>query len=160
MMTEILFPDFLTDPQQYKDSEALWHQRWRELVQGVGQTHAWESPWYATTFAGGTPCRDGNPIFSAADPKRKLGIRVIQYEPVGQRGEITFWLNRFAKGQPEEIKELVISCSLTHYTLSMALDFMCQWITRESIRLAHESPDDPFWPEMDFSASTALARVA
>ena len=54
-------------------------------------------------------------------------MRVIQFEPTGH-GELTSWRNTFAKGEPEEIEELVISCSLTDETLSKACDLIRRWI--------------------------------
>ena len=96
----------------------------------AGQSTAWESPFYTTTYVDGTAFRDGNPIFSAADPVRRLGVRVIQFEPTGDTGEMASWLNTFAKGEPGEVEELVISCSLTDATLSKACDLIRQWITK------------------------------
>jgi hypothetical protein len=123
-----LFPDFLKDPEQYQQARDLWLRAWNELITEVGPAALWQAPFYATTYADGTPCRDGNPIFSAADPVRRIGVRVIQFEPTGDAGELTSWRNIFAKGEPEEIEELVISCSLTEETLSKACDLIRQWI--------------------------------
>jgi hypothetical protein len=129
-MERFLFPDFLNDSEQYQQAQDLWQRTWNELVAEVGQTSLWQTPFYATTFADGTPCRDGDPIFSAVDPTRKIGVRVIQFEPTGHVGELASWRNTFAKGEPEEIEELVISCSLTDSTLSKACDLIRQWITK------------------------------
>jgi hypothetical protein len=129
MKDVFLFPDFLRHPGQYDQAQALWAQRWEELVRSAGQADAWESPYYTTTYVDGTACRDGNPIFSAADPVRRLGVRVIQFEPTGETGELASWRNTFAKGEPEEIDELVISCSLTDATMAKAFELMRRWIT-------------------------------
>ncbi len=129
MKDQPLFPDFLRDPRLYDQAEALWAEKWRELVQQAGLTGSWESPFYTTTFVDGTPCRDANPIFSAADPVGRVGVRVIQFEPTSDSEEIVSWFNTFAKGEPEEIHELVISCSLTEATLSKACDLIRQWVT-------------------------------
>ncbi len=102
---------------------------WEELVRNLGQADRWKAPHYTTTFVNGTPCRDGNPIFSAVDPTRRLGVRVIQFEPTGDSGEIVSWQDTFAEGEPEEIRDLVISCSLTDETLAKASDLIRQWIT-------------------------------
>ena len=130
MKDTFLFPDFLRDPRQYDQAQALWAEKWEELVRRAGQAAAWESPFYTTTYVDGTAFRDGNPIFSAADPVRRLGVRVIQFEPTGDTGEMASWLNTFAKGEPGEVEELVISCSLTDATLSKACDLIRQWITK------------------------------
>ena len=31
-MAEYLFPDFLSDPQQYQQAEALWRERFGDLI--------------------------------------------------------------------------------------------------------------------------------
>lgn len=129
-MDHFYFPDFLSEPEQYQQAQDLWLRAWNELVAEAGQASLWQVPLYATTFVDGTPCRDGDPIFSAADPVRRIGVRVIQFEPTGDAGELVFWRNTFAKGEPEEIEELVISCSLTDETLAKACDLIRQWITR------------------------------
>ena len=50
--------------------------------------------------------------------------------PRETRESLFLWLNTFAKGEPEEIEELVISCSLSDATLSKACDLIRQWITK------------------------------
>jgi hypothetical protein len=129
MMAHFLFPDFLSDPQQYQEAEEFWSKNWGELVRDAGQADRWKAPHYTTTFVDGTPCRDGDPIFSAVDLARRLGVRIIQFEPTGDSGEIVTWEDTFAEGEPEEIRDLVISCSLTHETFSKASDLIRQWIT-------------------------------
>jgi hypothetical protein len=129
-MAHFLFPDFLTDPQQYEQAEGLWLKTWKELADEVGQAQLWQAPFYTTTFVDGTPCRDGDPIFSAVNPTRQLGVRIIQFEPPGDVEEIVSWLDTFAEGEPEEVRELVISCSLTDSTLLKARDLIRQWLTK------------------------------
>jgi hypothetical protein len=152
-MAHFLFPDFLNDPQQYQQAEALWLRTWKELVDDVGQTQLWNAPLYTTTFVDGTPCRDGDPIFSAVDPTRRLGVRIIQFEPPGDVGEIVFWLDTFAEGEPEEVRELVISCSLTDETLSRARDLIRQWITERRVGTdadsAVDQPNLPYFAPAD-----------
>jgi hypothetical protein len=143
MNDQPLFPDFLRDPQQYDQAEALWAAKWQEFIQRTGLDGSWESPFYTTTFVDGTPCRDANPIFSAADPVRRLGVRVIQFEPTSDSEEIVSWFNTFAKGEPEEIHELVISCSLTNSTLSKAFDLIRQWITENPLGTNGEPAANP-----------------
>ncbi len=132
MMKDVfLFPNFLRDPGEYDRAQALWAEKWEELVRDAGQAGTWESPFYAATFVDGTACRDGNPIFSAADPVRRIGVRVIQFEPAEETGELVSWRNTFAKGEPEEIEELVISCSLTDATMAKACELIRRWITSD-----------------------------
>jgi len=129
-----LYPKFLTDEQQYEQAQALWHDRWQSLIRSDARHGLWMTPWLSTTFADGTPCHDGNPIFSAVCPSLHLGVRVIQLEPSGEPRELTFWIDTFGEGG-EAVKELVISCALTAETLRDALNLMSQWITQKEVRL-------------------------
>jgi len=132
-MVQPLLADFLNDRRQYGEAERLWRARWEELLRRVGQEAEWVSPWLKTTFADGTPFADGNPIFSAVAPQRRLGVRVIQLEPSEDPPELSFWIDTFAEGEPESIKELVIACVLTPPRLDECLGLMERWITGEEI---------------------------
>ncbi len=134
-MMEPPFPNFLKDFTEYERTENLWQAEWQRLIQGTGKEELWRSPWINTTFANGTPCRDGNPIFSAVCDKYRLGIRVIQHEPSENAKELDFWIDTFAEGEQETVKELVISCALTRETLYDVLDLMNQWITDSEVLL-------------------------
>jgi len=103
------------------------------LVRRVGQERQWVTPWLTTTFANGTPFADGNPIFSAVAPDRWLGVRVIQVEPSEEPQEPSFWTDTFAEGEPEAIKELVITCALTSQALGESMALMERWITKEEV---------------------------
>ena len=132
----ILFPRFLADPQEYHDAERLWVDRWSALVVSLGEVTNWRSPWSQNVFADGTPIRDGNPIFSAICPSRRLGIRVIQLEAVEEESPFTFWLDTFAAGDSEEVNELVVSCILTEETLADSIALMHQWVVEGRISVA------------------------
>ena len=101
-----------------------------------------------TTFADGTPCRDGNPIFSAYSPSRRRGVRIIQLEPAGDARELTFWVDDFARGDPEQVKELVVSCVLSEETLPVVNELLRQWVAGEEVRLPTHGlvPTSPFDP--------------
>jgi hypothetical protein len=130
-MATFLYPGFLTNPQEYRLAELLWHDHWDELVGRAGQREQWRTPWLRTTFADGTPCGDGNPIFSAICPTRALGIRLIQLQPSGMSPDLSFWIDRFDEG----IRELVIACALSKETLLTALNLMNQWMTKQQAQL-------------------------
>lgn len=132
-MGDYLFPHFLSDPREYGQAESLWQQRWQDLLRRVGQEGQWQTPWLDTAFANGTPCRDGNPIFSAVCPSRRLAVRVIQLELADDANEIHVWNDTFAEGSPEAVEELVISCVLTEPTLQEAMELMRQWIAAGKI---------------------------
>src|SRR5437762_3170095 len=67
-MAKYLFPDFLRDLQPYEQAEFVWKRSWQDLIQHTGQLDLWKTPWFRTTFADGTPSRDGNPIVAAISP--------------------------------------------------------------------------------------------
>jgi hypothetical protein len=129
-MAKPLFPNFFNDPNEYRLAETLWREKSHELVRRVGQERQWVTPWLQTTFANWTPFADGNPIFSAVAPNRRLGVRVVQVDPCQELRELSTWTDTFAEGEPEAINELVIACALTPQTLDETLALMEQWITQ------------------------------
>jgi hypothetical protein len=128
-MAGVLLANFLNDPAEYEQAESLWREHWSNLIRELGQESIWESPWMNTTFNDGTPFRDGNPIFTAICPTRRLGVRVIQVELEKDPNELSTWTDFFAKGEPDEIKELVIHCVLSDETLRTATKLMKSWLT-------------------------------
>jgi hypothetical protein len=137
-MDKYLFPNFLLNPAEYAQAEALWVKRWKERREYARDRDEWKAPWLSTAFANGTPFGDGNPIFSAVSPSRLRGIRVIQLEPSADSRDLCFWLDVFDKDGPEKIDELVISCVLTSETLSDAMDMMSQWMDEGKIDLSQQ----------------------
>ncbi len=127
-MIQTLYPSFLDDAGEYAKAESLWRKHWNDLVRHAGQESLWQTPWLSTGFANGTPCRDGNPIFSAVSPSRRLGVRVIQVEPSDYPRVFEVWTDTFARDELEAVKELVITCALTDQTLQDAVDLMKKWI--------------------------------
>lgn len=147
-MTQCLLPNFLQDPKEYQSAETLWRSRFNQLVSDAGESHLWHSPWIDTSSGDATPFRDANPIFSAVCPSRRLGIRIIQLPPTPGAKPLTFWTDKFAQGDPEEIDELVISCILTDDTLATASDLIGSWINDGQIQARRETipidgPRDP-----------------
>lgn len=128
-MNDVLFPNFLTDAREYEQSEAFWSDRWSDLLGRVPRPAAWQTPWLNTAFANGSPIRDGNPIFSAIDPGRRLCVRVIQLDPTEVDDGVRSWTDTFAAGEPDAVSELVISCVLTPGNADQALVLMEEWIT-------------------------------
>lgn len=138
-MNRSLHPDFLKSAQEYDRAAALWKQRFDEIVRGLGQSWLWQTDWIETRSGNGTELRDGNPIFSAICPERRLGIRIVQLEPEADPLEFDFWMDFFAQGEAEEVKELVLSCVLSLETLNIATDLMRQWINDEELELERPS---------------------
>jgi hypothetical protein len=136
-MTPYLFPNFLNDPHEYEQAESLWRQNWIHLISSVDHEGLWQSPWLNTHFANGEPFRDGNPIFSAVAHNRQIGIRVIQVDPE-EPTDLSHWIDVFADGEPDSIRELVITCALTNEALVGAMNLMKQWITEEKLKSSDE----------------------
>jgi hypothetical protein len=128
-----ILPNFLNDPSDYESAQALWQEHWDKILCASGQEGDWRSPWLNHVFVNGTPCRDGNPIFSAVCDARGIGVRVIQNEPDDTETDFIFWTDTFAAGQPEAIRELVISCVLSQKTLQDAMDVMRRWVTGQEL---------------------------
>jgi hypothetical protein len=131
-MVQFMLGDFLNDPVQYSQAEAIWRERWNAVLRELGQQDQWQTPWINTIANDGTPFRDGNPIFSAVCSARHLGVRVIQVEPEGDSSEFTSWIDTFAEGDPDAIKELVIDCVLSEATLREAETLIKGWIAQET----------------------------
>jgi hypothetical protein len=138
-MARVLFPNFLSDVSEYEQAERLWHDNWRELVRTAGEERRWREPYISTHFADGTPCRDGNPIFSAFREDAGIGVRVIQFDPAEEPASgMSFWVDTTDSDAQDRIRELVITCVLTTENLPDARDLMYQWITRGEIELVQE----------------------
>ena len=126
-MSKLLCTDFLNNPAEYAQAESIWRDRWTELLHELGQQDVWECPWLNTTFANGTPFRDGNPIFSAICPSRQLAGRIIQIGSDAD-AELQTWKGTFGQ---DRVQELVIACPLTEQILDNAIQLMRRWITQE-----------------------------
>ncbi len=154
-MDKYLFRNFLSDSAEYNGAETLWRERWEELRDRVRDRDEWKTPWLSTEFADGSPCRDGNPIFSAVSPLSRRGIRVIQLQPSADPRELYFWIGKFDEGTPRKIDELVISCALTRETLMDAMNLMSQWVDDGQIELSQEG----YYPSFPTGSRRRLRRL-
>jgi hypothetical protein len=157
---QFLFPAFMTDSLEYRASEELWTQRWSSLIENLEEADIWTSPWLGTTYGDGTPMLDGNPIFSAYSPLRRLGVRVIQLEPAGDPQELSVWADKFASGEAGEISELVIACVLSRESMPAALDLMAQWVRWGEVSVIRRSPLLASPPPREGSRRGGLVLVA
>lgn len=133
-MTKILFPNFLTNPNEYAQAEKYWQERWDALVKLAGQEGEWKAPWLQTTFADGTPFHTGDPIFSAISNSRDLAIRVIQHESETEDFELDTWVECFGEeSESNSIRVLVISCTLSEETVRQACDAMYSWMIKGAL---------------------------
>ena len=129
-----LLRNFLKEPRQYAAAEKLWRETWSRLIKRIGEERRWKVPWFEAKFLDGTPFRDGNPIFTAVDRSRRLAVRVIQVPPQSDgEADLDSWTDKFGKGDPEELDELVISCVLSDETLAEASELMTKWAKNGSL---------------------------
>lgn len=126
-MVQHLCKTFLVDAAEYRSAQARWSELWDKLVAAQRPTTEWKSPWFASTFADGTPMSDGNPIFSAVSPVLKRGIRIVQHEPTTNQLELEYWLDT-AGDEAERIQELVISCALSREAEQRVEELLRTWI--------------------------------
>jgi hypothetical protein len=131
-MIRHFFESFLNDEEEYERAEGYWLDLWDRILE-EGQTDQWQAPWLATSFADGTPSRDGNPIFSAVSPARKLGVRVIQHAPTQDQGELEYWIDTF-EGEEGPIRELVLSCALSDEVVRRAAELIRSWVARGEVQ--------------------------
>lgn len=130
-MANHLFPNFLCDPADYATAERYWLDLWSNLNPHEVEARGWKAGWITTTFADGTPMRDGNPIFSAISEKEGRAIRVIQFAPQEASTEFDYWLGIHGAGNlgsPDAIAELVIACALSDQAAATAQLLMNAWI--------------------------------
>ena len=128
-----LFPDFLTDEEQYRQSEEYWMNLWHRVDHFDRQFYHWTCPWLGT---GSPAIRDGNPIFKRlfSDPstwntRRSAGS-------VGQSArDIHAYPDYFGGifADPSSINELVIACTLSDEAAKIALRLLGPWVAGRSI---------------------------
>ncbi len=128
-MVQHLFPHFLVNSDEYVQAEDFWRHLWDKLARVSGQKQDWQHPWLKTAYVDGTPFRDGDPIFSAWSPSRKLGIRVIQNEPLQEEPELNVWFDMIGDEWTHgEVRTLVISCALSDQVANLAEGFILSWM--------------------------------
>lgn len=143
-MVRHLFPRFLHDPSEYVQAEAFWRDLWEKLARFTGQRQDWQYPWLRTAYANGTPFQDGDPIFSAWSPSRKLGVRVIQNEPQLQELDLDFWYDRVGdEWSGGEVNTLVISCALSGRAAALAQDLILSWMRDSAVSVTKHQPGPP-----------------
>ena len=72
-------------------------------------------------------------------------------------GQLAVWTDTFAEGEPEAVKELVITCALTPQTLGNSLALMERWITKEDAGVAEEGAWGSASDANDFDAPHGVA---
>jgi len=118
-MDALLFPNFLTDANEYQQAENLLVDLWKDVESvSVCQEDTWVYPWLNTIAVDGTPLRDGDPIFSAWCPAQKRAIRVVLHESWdgGKAGISYASMTRFGPGC-EDIQVLEVFMAPTQETI-------------------------------------------
>ena len=131
-MLTYLHIDFLKNDRAYALAERYWIDLWHRIDRTSREAHGWRHPWFAPLPR---ELSEGNPIFSAASPMLRRGIRVIQSEPTEPGLEIVAYPDTFGGSidDPSRIHELVISCALSDAAADCALGLMTPWVVGESI---------------------------
>jgi hypothetical protein len=129
-----LFPNFLRDETEYAQAEGFWRSLWDDIMRSSGQSSEWRVPWLQTRFSDGTPFRDGDPMFSAICPARRLAVHVIQNEPGEDEAELDAYVTVFDP-EVDAIQVLVVSCVLSEETASRACELLSGWVEGGQVRL-------------------------
>jgi hypothetical protein len=127
-----LLPYFLTDEDQYRQSEQYWVELWQRIDRSDRDRYQWSHPWLGT---GSPAIKDGNPIFSAYSPVLRRGIRIVQQEPIDTDLDIQAYPDSFGgpHNDPAIINELVIACTLSDEAAQIALRLMRPWVAGGSV---------------------------
>jgi len=117
----ILFPNAMTDPQEYLQAQTAWLKLFDRIVSETTNDTVWLQ-WMAGTYGDGTLVRDsGSPIFTRICEGRGKAITIRQYTP-GEDWNAEYLLHAFVHPQGEfgEVDTLDLSIVLTEETLAKA----------------------------------------
>ena len=135
----LLYPDFLQQPEAYDKAERYWEALFTRLCADLGLMY---HPFYNKQLADGRPLRDGNPIFDAYIPERHRLVRILQH-PLEEAGDelLSHWEDEWpeapegAQYQPVDaelrgrpVPELVIDLVLTPETAARAEGLVREWL--------------------------------
>ena len=128
-MLGYLFPRFLVDAQEYAAAQAYWQELCDSVLARHGQAGRWR-PWLNTTYADGTPARDGNPIFHLLKDDHSKAFRALQVEPSSAHVDLGAWVTSLADWFDDcpTAAELVVHCKLTPATAQAAASLFAAWI--------------------------------
>lgn len=139
-----MFESFLDDPREYAALEQLWEQLTRRLV-GEFAAQPW-LPWLRTTFADGTPMRDGDPICSFQSVDHRRAIRIVQAPSLSIRD---VYFDRFG----DETDVLVMRLGLQPSLFTDVSPVIAIWAREEQLERAKSLI------EMVWTAQTTALQV-
>lgn len=128
-MSTSLYPNFLSDKQEYAALRAFWMNYLKEAMPPEEPFEAYANDRYAN----GELFYDGNPIASAVNWSNRHAVRIVQ-ESSTELGEYyTSWtselqLHRPGQAAPVTVAEKVIALTLTEQTLQRSLIDIRQWL--------------------------------
>jgi len=138
-MVKHLWPNFLTNAGEYRNSEQYWNELWTTDVDPDGLHPEWK-PWLNLSYVNGAPFGDGNPIFNRLSVADRKAVRVIQTQPSGPGIVLDFWLEEIIT--PDDtvpsVVELVITCELSAEAAHYAGQLIRSWVTTGEITLRSE----------------------
>jgi len=120
-----LFPNFLTNEQEYNICKNYWETK-IEYLFTKNNLHKWES-YIGTTWANGREQLSGNPIVNYYIPSINKAFRIIQEEPETETVILGVWTSKF-KTDTLNTTELVVSLEFTPETEQMVFDLIEKWI--------------------------------
>src|SRR5260370_38299993 len=100
-MVQHLYPNFLTDPQEYKRSEEFWNDLWKDLIKETGVAKDWKSLWLVA------PLPDGDPMFSAVPQAQRRGVHVNRHMPTSEGLELAWCEGYFASEGMDVVPAIV-----------------------------------------------------
>ncbi len=129
---DCLYPNFLRDGAEYAGAEQHWVRLWHAFDPQLRSQKGWQQPWFEPLPPS---VGEGNPIFSAVSPFLHRGIRIIQHAPTTNELEVQAWLDTYggAFSDPNSIRELVISCTLSDAVSSAVIALMEPWVKGDSL---------------------------
>ena len=124
-MKHHIFPNFLTNEQEYHICESYWDTKIRYLLEEHGLAEP--VPYLNTTFANGKAQLNGNPIANYYIKHKDKAIRIIQEEPETEGLEISAWINKL-ETENLTATELVITLELTPEAERITFDLISKWL--------------------------------
>jgi hypothetical protein len=125
-MAHDLFPAFLESKREYARLVDFWRSEIWPTIPSAARK-GWLTPWLTPLDP---ELEEGNPIFSAWNHHRKIGLQIIQVPPHQNGSELSRWVEWFGDGieDPAAVQTLVVVCVLTQQNLRLIKTWMQEWL--------------------------------